>query len=345
MARKRGDALLVRGMDTAGEHRRSGCVGQRGGRGGDERIEPLAFDRDHETGIGAELPRAHRQRPDERRSQRRAASLQGFGQQDDRVDARHLGIDRNGDLTALRQLDERQAAGTRSGEADRSDARILHQRAAEIVAGADQMREHTLRQTTGRNRGVDRAGNHRAGRRMRRVALDDDRATGSQRRCGVATGGREGERKIARAEHRDRAERDHPEPQIGTRQRCAIGERGVDPQPHPAAATEDAREQLKLADGTAALALEPCARQAAFAHRGDDQVVAERDDLVADPLQEIGPRVVAGRAIRIEGGVGGNAGGLDVGWTMDRDRITHRKAGSGIDGSKRRTLGLARACV
>ena len=210
MARECGDALLVRGMDPAGEHRRGRGVGQRGGRGGDERIEPLAFDREHETGIGAELPRTHRQRPDERRSQRRAASLQGFGQQHDRVDARHLGIDRNRNFAGLCQLDERQATSARTGKPDRGDAWILHQRAAQIVTGADQMREHALRQAAGRNRSVDRASDHRAGRGMRWVTFDHHGATGGQCRRGVATGGREGERKIARAEHRDRAKRDHP---------------------------------------------------------------------------------------------------------------------------------------
>ena len=150
---------------------------------------------------------------------------------------------------------------------------------------------------------------------------------------------------IARAEHRDRAERDHPQPEVGAWQRRAIGQCRIDPKPHPAATTNDAREQLELADGAAALAFQSCARQAALAHRGNDQVVAERDNLVTDPFEKIGPCVIAGRAIRIECGIGSGAGGLDVGGTMHRNGITHRAAGSGIDRSKRRMLGLACACV
>ena len=177
------------------------------------------------------------------------------------------------------------------------------------------------------------------------MPLHDDRAACGQRRRGVATGGREGEREIACAKHRDRAERDHPQPQVGAWQRCAIGQCRIDPQPHPAATTNDAREQLELADRAAALALETRARQAAFAHRGGDQIVAERDDFLADPLQKIGPRVIVGRAIRIECGIGGGTGGLDVGGPMHCDGITHCNTGGGLDGPKGRTPGLNCACV
>ena len=82
--------------------------------------------------------------------------------------------------------------------------------------------EATIEQRT-----LDRGGDQRAGLRMGGVALDHDRATGGQRRGGVTTGGREGEREVRRAEHRDRAERHHAQAQVGARQRLAGRQRSL----------------------------------------------------------------------------------------------------------------------
>ena len=85
----------VVGVDSGAQHDRRLGSGQRVGGGVDERSRSGAVDRNHQAGIGAELPGAQRQRADESRAQRLGARGQRGGQQDNRVDAAHLGIDRN----------------------------------------------------------------------------------------------------------------------------------------------------------------------------------------------------------------------------------------------------------
>ena len=93
---------------------------------------------------------------------------------------------------------------------------------------------------------------------MRGVTLDDHRAAGGQRRGGVATGHREGEREVAGAEHRDRAERNGPLPQVGTRERaCGRAAACLDAHLPPAAVADQCGEQAQLADRTGRLASHP----------------------------------------------------------------------------------------
>src|SRR3546814_7505478 len=64
MTAEQRDALIVIGVDAAGEHHLRRGAAQRLGGGVDETIEIGAVERDDDAGIGAELARAHRQRAD-----------------------------------------------------------------------------------------------------------------------------------------------------------------------------------------------------------------------------------------------------------------------------------------
>ena len=51
-------------LDTGGQHRLSGDIGELVACGGDEGGQGVAFHRQHDAGVGAELPRTHRERAD-----------------------------------------------------------------------------------------------------------------------------------------------------------------------------------------------------------------------------------------------------------------------------------------
>ena len=79
---ERGDALLEgsRGCPASASSAGAELASERLGRCGDEGVEFAPFDRYDEPGIGAELPRAHRQRGDDRpRPARRRASWRRRG--------------------------------------------------------------------------------------------------------------------------------------------------------------------------------------------------------------------------------------------------------------------------
>ena len=179
------------------------------------------------------------------------------GEDDDRVDRRHLGVDRDRLGARGGRGDQGEPAAAGAGEADRLDPRVGHERLAELDrpcaarAGRRTCRRAGRPCSTAR---VDRAGDEVAGARVGGVALDHDRAAGGQRGGGVAAGGGEGEREVAGAEDGDRAERDLPLADVGARQRRAVRQGGVDADAEVVAAAYDAGEHPQLAGGAADLA-------------------------------------------------------------------------------------------
>ena len=145
------------------------------------------------------------------------------------------------------------------------------------------------------------------------MALDDDGRTGSEGRCGVTTGNREGEREVGRAEHGDRADRMVDAAKICTGQGCAVGHGGVDRGVKPVTESDIAGEQTQLADGAATLAFQTGARQAGFGHGGFDQQVADGDDIVRNGLQEGSAGIGCQGREAVERGVGQLAGFFDFG--------------------------------
>ena len=177
---------------------------------------------------------------------------------------------------------------------------------------------------------------------MRRMALDDDRASGGERRGGVAARDREGEREIRCAEHRDRAKRHHAQAQIGARQWLAVGQRRIDPHAKPAAIANLGSEQAELADGAPALAGQPRDRQARFGVCTVEQFVAHRHDVVGNGLQESRARLKIGGRILRRGGGGERAGAGHLRLPRGAETWLEHRSACGIDGIEEIACSLAR---
>ena len=196
------------------------------------------------------------------------------------------------------------------------------------------MAEHAGGQAGGGHRAGDGRGHERACARMGGVALDHDRASGGERRGGIAPGGREGQREVRRAEYRDRADRDHAQPQVRAGQRLAIGQGGIDAQLLPRALAHDIGEQAQLAHGAAPFAFQTGAGQSGFLHGGFDQLVADGQDFRRDGFQKRGALLAPGGAVGIEGGGGGGAGGIDFGRAIDGEGRAGRLTRGGGHGAE-----------
>ena len=123
-------------------------------------------------------------------------SAKAPGSKTDRIDAAHLGIDRDRLVALCGEAHQRQPAAARSGEADRLDARIGYQRLADRIAGAVEQGEDAFGQVACHRRVADRLPDQRRGAGMRRMRLGDDGAAGGKRGGGVAPGDRESEREV-----------------------------------------------------------------------------------------------------------------------------------------------------
>ncbi len=133
------------------------------------------------------------------------------------------------------------------------------------------------------------------------VGLDHDRATGGQRRGGVAARHGEGEGKIACSENGDRSQRDFPHSQVHARQGLAIGAGGIDAQVQIAAVSQHAREHPQLACRATQFALKARPRKAAFEHGALDEFLADRFKARRNALQELGADVLVCLAEGVEG--------------------------------------------
>jgi hypothetical protein len=132
------------------------------------------------------------------------------------------------------------------------------------------------------------------------MRLDDDRATGGQRRCGIAARHRERQREVARAKHGHRAQRDAAQAQVRARQRLAFRQRRINARTHGIARAHDIGEQAELVARAAALAFQAGTRQRRFGHRALDQRVTERLDLAGDRFEERSARLRAGLAVNVK---------------------------------------------
>ena len=113
------------------------------------------------------------------------------------------------------------------------------------------------------------------------MRLRHHRAARRKRRSGIAARNRKSQRKIARAEHRNRPQRNLLRPQIGPWQRLAVRHRPIHRRIQPAALARQRRKQPKLSHRAPALALHARPRQARTrrsparpAHRPDPECPA-----------------------------------------------------------------------
>ena len=131
------------------------------------------------------------------------------------------------------------------------------------------------------------------------MRFDDDRTACGERRRRVAARNRERGRKVARAEDRNRADRDQQAADVRLWHRRPLRNRAIDSRVDPGALSHQRREHAQLTGGTAALAREPLPRQAGFDVRRVDQFVAGVD-LRRDAIEERRTRVWRQSAVRIE---------------------------------------------
>ena len=203
---------------------------------------------------------------------------------------------------------------------------------AHVAPAALDQREDALRHAAGLDGGGDRLGDDLAGAGMGRVALDHDGAAGGERRGGVAARGREGERKVRGAEHRDRADRPLDHAQIGARQRLALGQGFVVAAVEIVALLDVVGEQAQLPGGAGALTLKAPLGQAGLGGADLGDLIASRLDLARDGAQEGGPLGAAGIAVGCEGVLGGACGAVDELRRADAELVRRPARGFGAEG-------------
>jgi hypothetical protein len=191
------------------------------------------------------------------------------------------------------EIVERPSGTERAGEPNRLDERMPDQSAPQFMAGALDQRKYPGRHATARNRHHDGFGHDLAGRGMCRMALDHDRTARGERRSGIASGGREGEREIRGTKDRDRPDRPLNHLQIGSRQWRAVGQGRVVAAVEVIAVADMIREEPQLAGGASALALKTRLGQAGFRTAKPGDVLAPRVNLFGDGIKE-GRAVIAG---------------------------------------------------
>jgi hypothetical protein len=304
-ARGLGQGLHAAGIglaDAGGQHLAGRRLGDDLGGGRQEGVQLGAVDAQDQAGIGAELAGALGQGGDELRRDGRAARLQGVGQEQDRVDAAHLGIERDRLGTALGDGQQGQAGAARAGEASGLDAVVGDQALRDLDAGVVQQGEDAGRQAAGLDGLLDGAADQFRGAGVGRWALT---TTGQPAARAEAVSPPATEKASGKFEAPNTAT--GPSGTLrrrrsGRGQRLAVRLGRVDAGFQPAAVAQHAGEHLQLAHGAAALAFEAGAGQAGLGHGADDQVVADRLDLGGDGFQEHGALLGRGGAVRAEGG-------------------------------------------
>ncbi len=218
-----GEAVVVGLGDAGGEH------GEAGG-GAGEGFELLAEGRcagylghKDEAGFSAELAGAEGEGAVEAAGFDFGVGGERAGQDEDGVDAAHLGEAGDGGLAGGGEVHESAAAALRPGEGDGADGRVLYEGFADAEAlvvehGEDARGEAGF----GDGRGDD-GGDELAGAGVGGVGFYDDGIAGGERGGGVAAGGREGQREVAGAEDGDGAEREEHGTEVGPRKGFAVG--------------------------------------------------------------------------------------------------------------------------
>jgi hypothetical protein len=117
------------------------------------------------------------------------------------IDAAHLSINWNWLRPGGGYSHERQPTAPRPGKSHSFNSRIGDKGSAYFVSRINKKREDTQRQARGRDGGLHRSSNQFRRPQMRWMRLCNDRTTSSERGSRVASGHREREWKIARAEH------------------------------------------------------------------------------------------------------------------------------------------------
>ncbi|MNK68871.1 hypothetical protein D3C87_882490 [compost metagenome] len=292
-------AITIGRSDAIGQHDLRADFGKSSTRGFRDRV-CLRGKNDGNARIGAELAGTHGERTRPALGNGFTASRNGFRQQEHRVDRTEFAEegDRLGALGA--EVEERAAAGERTGETDRLDARMLHERGTDIAAAALDQREDAGMQIVLLNGGENGFGNDFAGAGMGGVTLDNHWAAGRQSRCGVTAGRGESEREVGGAEDRNGADRTLHQTDIRARQRLAIRQRFVMATVEIVALADMRSEETELANGAAAFALQASCGQAGFGRADFGDGVGAGFDLIGDGVEECGALFAGGVTVAPE---------------------------------------------
>ncbi|MNZ20039.1 hypothetical protein D3C78_370850 [compost metagenome] len=281
-------ALYAAGIAAQGtgiEHGLRWLVGHLRSQCRDEGAERFTGNANDQPGVGAELPATQYHRCGEFLGHLLAAGLQRRRQHQHRVDAAHFGEHRDRLRARCGQVAQGTAALERTGETDRLDRRVAHQRFTDT--GAIDHVEHASGHAGSHRRTLDGFSHQLGSGHMAAVGLDHYRAAGSQCCGGVAAGRGERQREVAGAEHGHRAKAGAVLAQVRAWQWLALWLRAVDARPQVVATAQYLGEQAHLVAGAATLALDACSRQRSFAaHRGDEAIV-QRVQLVGNGLQKL----------------------------------------------------------
>jgi len=189
----------------------------------DEGFGGRGLDHQEQARLRAELADAQGAGSRQARGDGFTTCREGTFEQDHRVEAAHLGVDRDGDLAFGGDIHEGATARAGTGETDGAQGRVLGQELADVLTVAHEHREGAFRETRGAH-GIDDEAAHDFGRaRMGVVRHDDDGITRGERGGRVAAGDGIGEREITGAEHRDRAERTAHRAMVRLGQGLAVG--------------------------------------------------------------------------------------------------------------------------
>ncbi len=257
-------------------------------------------ERDDHPGIGAELADAERDRLRQRLSQRFTAVADRRGEDEDGIYAPHLGVDRDRVGARGSGIEERAPAAERAGEADRARERMPDHCQPHVVGPAVQQREDAGGHVTGRDGAFDGGSDERRRCRLRRMRLVHDGTASAERRRRVVARGAEGERKVARAEHRHGAERNEHAPEVGARRGRARWISAIDAHLEPGPILDRVGDQAQLVHGSRAFSLQSGDGEPGLGVRRGGQHIGSGIDLAGDGAKEVGARLPRVRSIVVE---------------------------------------------
>ena len=320
-------------MDGRIEHRRRslgsyGCL-----RCGAEAIEILACNANHDAGLRAELARAQGHRIDESLADLLRALGKCARQQEDRIDAAHLGIDRNWNFARSSHCNQPLTYFARAGKPDCTNRRMLHQRFSHGPAPANKQREDSFGKAKILHHLLNDPADELRSAKMGRVRLCDHRASGREGRRRVSPCDGKGQREVAGAEDHNRANTDLLGAQISPRQRLAFGYRGIDDRIQPPALTCERGKQTELTNRAGALTLDPRSRQAGFRHYALNQHIPQIQNALRNRLQELCALLQRQGAIRIERGLCKRARLVHLALRAFAELRLHLLAGGWVDGA------------
>src|SRR5690606_15922924 len=136
-----GDAGGVGRVDAGVEHRGGGAGGDFLPREVAEGPPFLRSEPEKEARVGAELPDAGGEGGGETPGDVFGPGLEGAREEEDGVDAAHLGVEGDGARAGVGRVEEGAASGERSGEGGGGDAGMAHEAGAGLVAAAVDQRE------------------------------------------------------------------------------------------------------------------------------------------------------------------------------------------------------------